>query len=137
MIRTPANLTAFQIGYITAALWSSNDYSSGRPLNADYSRYDLSPDILASMCADCDAFEAAHADDLSDSLMRHTFNDCETNDPESEYHGHNLWLTRNRHGCGYWDGDYREPEASRLTDAARSLGEVDLYVGDDGKIYHS
>jgi hypothetical protein len=49
--------------------------------------------------------------------------------------GHDFWLTRCGHGAGFWDGDWPEPYATMLTDAAKAFGEVDLYVGDDGMIY--
>ena len=42
--------------------------------------------------------------------------------------GHDFWLTRLRHGAGYWDGDYAEEVGKRLTDAAHAYGEVDLEV---------
>lgn len=42
--------------------------------------------------------------------------------------GHDLWLTRNGHGVGFWDGDWPEPLAEILTDSAHRLGPVDLYV---------
>ena len=48
--------------------------------------------------------------------------------------GHDFWLTRNRHGAGFWDrglGDVGD----RLTKAAHAFGESDLYVGDDGNLY--
>ena len=48
---------------------------------------------------------------------------------------HDFWLTRNRHGAGFWDGDYPEPEATQLTDLAHTFGECHLYVGDDNKLY--
>jgi hypothetical protein len=37
--------------------------------------------------------------------------------------------------CGFWDGDWLEPYATRLSEAARKFGEFDLYRGDDGLIY--
>lgn len=49
--------------------------------------------------------------------------------------GHDLWLTRNGHGAGLWDGDLPEELGQRLTDIAKSMGNVDLYVGDDGYLY--
>jgi hypothetical protein len=49
--------------------------------------------------------------------------------------GHDFWLTRNGAGAGFWDGDWSEEVGKRLTDASKSFGEVNLYVGDDGKIY--
>jgi hypothetical protein len=48
--------------------------------------------------------------------------------------GHDFWLTRNRHGAGFWDrglGDLGD----KLTAAAHTYGESNLYVGDDGQVY--
>ncbi len=39
------------------------------------------------------------------------------------------------HGYGFWDGDWPKAEGKALTKAADAMGEVHLYVGDDGKIY--
>jgi len=49
--------------------------------------------------------------------------------------GHDLWLTRNHHGAGFWDRGYDEEIGKKLTDAAQELGGTDLYIGDDGEIY--
>jgi hypothetical protein len=40
--------------------------------------------------------------------------------------GHNLWLSRNGHGAGFFDENI-----------ARSMKPVDIYLGDDGKVYIS
>jgi len=48
--------------------------------------------------------------------------------------GHDIWLTRNGHGTGFWDrgmgrlGDW-------LSERACALGECTLYQGDDGFLY--
>ncbi|MEA3454152.1 MAG: hypothetical protein U9R12_04395 [Candidatus Caldatribacteriota bacterium] len=44
-----------------------------------------------------------------------------------------FWFTRNGHGAGFWDGDYKNGD--QLTEACEKYGAQDLYVGDDGKIY--
>ena len=49
--------------------------------------------------------------------------------------GHDFWLTRNHHGAGFWDGDWPEDVDEKLTEASHSWGEMDLYVGDDGRVY--
>ena len=57
---------------------------------------------------------------------------------DTETIGHDLWLTRNGHGSGFWDGDYEGndgQDGDTLTKIAKSLGERSGYVGDDGKIY--
>ena len=46
--------------------------------------------------------------------------------------GYDLWFTRNRHGAGFWDGDWPEPQASVLTDAAHNVGEIEIYTNDRG-----
>jgi len=49
--------------------------------------------------------------------------------------GHDIWLTRNGHGAGFFDhGLDHEKE---LMDAAHNLKGVDLYIGDDNKLYFS
>jgi hypothetical protein len=48
--------------------------------------------------------------------------------------GHDFWLTRNRHGAGFWDRGLG-PLGKHLSDAAKTYGERSLYVGDDGLIY--
>ena len=48
--------------------------------------------------------------------------------------GHNLWLTQNGHGAGFWDGDYvKGDEITALCE--EHLKPIDLYVGDDYMIY--
>lgn len=49
--------------------------------------------------------------------------------------GHDIWLTRNGHGAGFWDGDWPEPDATTLDNLAKELGQADLYLGDDGFLY--
>ncbi len=46
---------------------------------------------------------------------------------------HEFWLTRNGHGSGFWDGGYVNGDL--LTKKCEKYGPLNLYVGDDGKIY--
>lgn len=49
---------------------------------------------------------------------------------------HDYILTRNGHGCGFWEKDEWEPiYGAALTDICREMGEIEAYVGDDGLIY--
>lgn len=52
----------------------------------------------------------------------------------AEQIGHDLILTTNRHGAGFWDRGLGEL-GTKLTDIAQSLGGYELYVGDDEKLY--
>lgn len=109
----------FTNAYIEAALWSSTD-NSGRPLDDNYGVHDIAPETLASIVEDCKAFQEAHADDIGGNV---------------EQAGHDFWLTRNRHGTGFWDGDWPVKVGAKLTEASHTYGSVDLYIGDDGRIY--
>jgi len=111
----------FTDGYITAALWSSTD-DDDEPLDANYTEDDIDPATLEEMANDARDFY----DDNYDLLF------ADGNDAGKG--GHNLWLTRNGHGAGFWDGDY-PIHGDELTKRAKAYGEEYLYVGDDGKIY--
>lgn len=116
-------MDAFTTAYVKAALWSSMDHDDergGEPLDANYDTADISPETLASIRDDCKAFQRDHAGDIRGDLERA---------------GHDFWLTRNHHGCGFWDGDWQDEVGQRLTEASHAYGECDLYVGDDGLIY--
>ncbi len=118
-------MESFFQGYVTCALWSSTDNrndSGGSPLDENFSEDDIAPDALASMRADCEAFQADNAANLaivaewSDSRL-----------------GHDFWLSRNGHGAGFFDeyfgADTKLREAFReLQDAARAYGSQDLYT---------
>jgi hypothetical protein len=117
------SLDAFTRAYITAALWSTMDESTesgGEPMDKNYTIKDIAPETLARMAADAAQFQSANWDLIHYDL---------------EQAGHDFWLTRNGHGAGFWDGDWPEPAATQLTDAAHAYGEFDLYVGDDGMIH--
>lgn len=124
------SLCAFTDAYITAALWSSTD-DAGNPLDDGRDRDDIAPETLAKMQADCRAFYLANEEAI-----------CCDDGPtgrdgssQVEMAGHDFWLTRCGHGAGFWDGDWPEPYATKLDNAAKAFGNVDLYVGDDGLIY--
>jgi len=118
-------------GYIACALWSSNDESNeygGEPLDANYVPDDLADEARAEMRADVESFGRANGAVIASCIGKGERCDW-------SHAGHDLWLTRNHHGCGFWDGDWPKAEGKALTKAADAMGEVHLYVGDDGKIY--
>jgi hypothetical protein len=49
--------------------------------------------------------------------------------------GMDIWLTRNGHGSGFFDHSYDDDNEKKLMDAARSLKEKYLYIGDDNKLH--
>jgi len=53
--------------------------------------------------------------------------------------GHDLFYTRNGHGVGFWSRPeiYGDDLAETYTEYSEKIGEKDLYIGDDGKLYFS
>ncbi|AMX93679.1 MULTISPECIES: hypothetical protein [Mesorhizobium] len=120
---------SFFNAYLATALWSSTD-GDGNPLDAKYGPEDIDGETLDGMLADCNEFYRTHSDAIQCNGV--TFGPDFDQDGRA---GHDFWLTRCGHGSGFWDGDWPEPQASRLTDAAKAFGNVDLYIGDDGKVH--
>ena len=117
--------------YIEAAMWSSNDESrpdGGDPLDQNYVPADIDRETFEEMRSDCEKFQTEN----EEFLIEENTNSRYGVDAQA---GHDFWLTRNGHGAGFWDGDWSEPSATKLTDSAHAFGEYTLYVGDDGKIY--
>ncbi len=122
-------LDTFTTAYIEAALWSSTDQSDdqgGRPLDDTYGIEDLSEEAIKGMASDCAAFQEANRYLMDEAEEQHGMDD--------EQAGHDFWLTRNGHGAGFWDRGMEEI-GDVLSDAAKSYGSCDLYVGDDGQLY--
>jgi hypothetical protein len=107
----------FTAAYIETALWSSTD-DDGKPL--DSGDYELSEQAKKQLTEDAMDFYSHHGIDIDDPAQG----------------GHDFWLTRNRHGAGFWDRGLGEL-GQELTKAAHAYGSCDLYVGDDGLIYAS
>lgn len=111
-------MNSFVRQYLETALWCSNDHNDN-PLDKNYSIEDCSTEMIKQAEEDCAEFlKNADFDGLDMARLAHDF-----------------WLTRNRHGAGFWDGDYPEPEATVLTELSHRFGECWLYVGDDDLIY--
>lgn len=118
---SPQDVAQFMDGYIETALWSTNDETGkGEFLDENYKSTDIAPKTMETMIEDGLAFLEANLDDIGHRLSRA---------------GHDFWLTRNGHGAGFWDGDWPEPAATRLTQNAHAYGGFDLYIGDDKKIH--
>ena len=105
--------------YIVCALWSSTD-SDGEPLD-HYDIEDIDPDTLETMHADVIDFLEDNREILEESGL------------SDKSIGHDFWLTRNRHGAGFWDRGLGEI-GQKLTKVCHSYGEVYLYVSDNGKV---
>jgi len=124
------NFDEFTTAYLECALWSTHDSTPDDDyLDENYDFEDIAPECLAKMADDCRQFQAAYGDVWRGAHLRQV---QWTDDEMAE---HDFWLTRNGHGAGFWDRDWQEEVGDVLTEACNNLGEVNLYVGDDGKIY--
>lgn len=124
-MKSPAheNLRAFVAAYLEAAVWSST-IPDGAPMDRDYNVQDIAPVALRQAIRECIEFRRE-----CPTLLAHAGSD--------DQNGHDFWLTRNRHGTGFWDRGYDDDVGRQLTDAAHLQGERDLYAGDDGMLYFS
>ncbi len=111
--------------YLETALWSSSRCDeNGNDLGNMEDEY--SPD-------DFDAIALAQADKDVTEFVEHCLTQGWLNDGHSYAQvAHDFWLTRNRHGAGFWDGDYEHGE--KLTDWAHAYGSVDVIEIGDGKV---
>lgn len=115
----------FMEAYIKTALWSTTDHPQGEePLDKNYSADDFDEDHKQKLIDEAEKFMRANRIDIG------VFGDWMDA-------GHDLWLTQNGHGTGFWDGGWQEDAGERLTKAAKAIGERSIYVGDDGKLYVS
>ena len=131
VILTTINLDPFTRAYLECALWSSNDESTpagGDPMDSNYSIQDIAPEAVEKIKVDCAKFQAENAADIEQGYAGPNYT-------VTERAGHDFWLTRHRHGAGFWDGDWPEAVGERLTVASHKFKEADFYIGDDGLIY--
>lgn len=109
--------------YMETAIWSSNDTEDDTPV--EYHLTDgreLSTSAKFAMARDCVNFMRENYQLIDDCLADYS------------QAGHDFWLTRCGHGAGFWDGQW-PVNGNELTAASKIYGNVDLYVGDDGKVY--
>lgn len=110
--------------YLETALWSSTDPdTNGDPLDREFGTGDIDDEsqakareTLADFFLDCLSMPVGKGERLAELLE---------SDPEQA--GHDLWLTQNGHGAGFWDGDWPDWAGAILTERAQLQGESDLY----------
>lgn len=133
------HLDAFTQGYIEAlfftetapgvstAEWQATEDHEEGSIPADVAFSDLAPQALATILADCKAFQEANAAALEDAYT------SEAVAYDEAHAGHDFWLTRNGHGAGFWARGLGTV-GDTLSDACRR-SEVYVYLGDDGLVY--
>lgn len=132
-------LDEFTQAYIDCAIWAECHQDS-EDLNGKDAE-DLAPETLGAMIADCQRFQTKHSALLKSAYMyKLEMNAHEQNtlpDYTPTQAGHDFWLSRNGHGAGFFDrglgdiGEALQEACGWKTD----FPEINLYLGDDGKIY--
>jgi len=122
-------LSPFTRAYVEAAMWTLQG-EDGESL--DYlGLHDIAEETITAAEADCAAFLNTPRRFDQPSVLEL----LEATGRDDAQHGHDFWLTRNHHGCGFWDRGYPEKIGERLTEIAQGFGDVDWYLGDDGNVY--
>jgi hypothetical protein len=119
------DIQEFITHYKVCALWASTNFAQneeeeqrgGKPMDKVHTEW--SDDANKEIETDCRSFIESQIDKL------------ETWTPTEA--GINFFLTRNRHGTGFWDGNF--PYGRKLTNAAHVYGTSEPYIGDNGLTY--
>lgn len=104
--------------YLETALWA--DAEEGDEQMKSKTIHDFDPQSKAQALKDIQDFTSKASQIAPDELA--SYDDSQL--------GHNLWLSRNGHGAGFFDDNN-----DKLQDIARNMKDKYIYVGDDGKVY--
>lgn len=147
-------------GYLEAALWTEEErLTSDYKENLGYNQEDWDDEddfedeterlIYLKRNFENKPFERFIVDDLEDDSKIQAYLDiknfikmagksaCMEAIQENGFFkfGMDIWLTRNRHGAGFFDHNYEHEK--ELENAAHNLKEVDLYITDNNTIAFS
>jgi hypothetical protein len=115
-----AELDEFTDSYATSLLWSEMNMDGNLKI---CHKSDIHPKTLATIVYDCKNFQI----DNEKWLIMEAWG---KNDYLSQA-GHDFAMTRNEQGCGFNDGDWREPEASFLYKSAKKYKQFGCFSWDD------
>jgi hypothetical protein len=110
---TRAEIDRFVAAYKAALFWAETD-DAGEPLDQELSPSALDAESEAAVLGECLAFCLA-----MESLIETWAGPGDA----YEQAGHDFLLTRNRHGCGFWESEWGNA-GEALTAAAHAVGET-------------
>ena len=119
-----ARLLTFAAAYAESALWATTDHNS-EPLNKRFDTDSFSESVWLKILSQC-------ADFLSRPEVQQLTDNWDMEDYRQA--GHDFFLTRNRHGAGFWDGHWGD-SGKPLTDLSHQFGESQPYDNCDGELY--
>lgn len=123
MSKDECRLDVMSQHYLICALWADSEEGS-RPRVTKQAR--------EKAIADCRIFCEMAGPELLREVQRRKVDgygahpDCGEDHPEFAAMGHDLWLTRNGHGAGFWDRKALEADelGDKLSEIARSMGSA-------------
>jgi hypothetical protein len=127
MKTTFQQLPAFECAFFTAAFWTADDEALGgmdyrNTGNAGELWERLHPANKTAMLARVRAWKEQNAELLTEA---------EGAGQDEEQNGHDLHLTAQGHGVGFWDRGLGEL-GERLTEAARKFGYYEVSIDSEG-----
>ena len=150
---TQEQLNSILKGYIDAALWTEEDILKDQLSEIDFNK-DEDDDEIEKIIQLHNSLNRKPIDnftreDIDDNSLIDAYTDIKkfvelAGKEPFEYAleelgleriGHDIWLTRNRHGAGFFDHSFDDDIELSLMNAAQKLGEKSLYVGDDMRLY--
>jgi hypothetical protein len=152
---TKEDLTEIFKGYIECALWTEEDRLKDEMTTEDTDDEDIDDmddiekiinlkgkfedkNFISFISDDIDVDSKIEAYNDIKNFIEYAGSDAINEAIEENGHfklGMDIWFTRNGHGSGFFDHSYDNEKV--LINAGRNLKSVDLYVGDDGKLYFS
>lgn len=131
----------FIASFIMGALGGTTDMDTeDDPLDKKYGPEDIHPDAMAKIEAMCNKFMDENAVWLALAMQAneydHEWPDLPGyRDTTGDQAGYDFFMTLARHGVGFWeDDDWPTIPGHWLTEASHRY-HMDMYAGDDGKIY--
>lgn len=112
-----SSIDKFTYGYVEAMFFTETGDIDDEYSDATVS--DISEDGWQKIVDDCTKFQNDNKE-----LLERAY---DTNGYDTTQAGHDLWLTRNGHGAGFWDRGLGEI-GETLTKAANAMGET--YIGE-------
>ena len=120
----------FLSAYLECMLWASTDLYVETDQSFDSSGYgpdDIEKNTLDSIRGECRDFLESFGHLITEE------NFLGQGGP-FEHAGHDFFLTRNRHGAGFWDGAWKTEVGKELTQASHPYGSTYFFVNEQNKI---
>ena len=138
---TKLNIKKIMDNYLECAIWTEEDTLKGDEESQISGKYSEDSELK-----DLEERTWLNIHNFTDDSIIKAYEDIKkfleyagdaVNDIDEEQLGHDIWLTRNHHGAGFFDRSYDYDNEKKLIDAAHALKEVDLFINDDMKLSFS